>query len=245
MKYIFDGTLEGLFTSIFKGYKDIQNINFCKTSPQSSFFNDEKTIKTDMNLYKRVKDSIVEYFGYGLMLDIKSVMKSDNIEKYNSIARVIKGSFLYGKEYLTCSAKEAFLFNELLKNYRRECHAYKGLLRFKEINEVLYAEFEPQNDVLEDITNHFKKRMPNEKFIILDKKRKKASLHDGDNLIYRDIDDIKSFNSLMVKEESCDEFFEKCWKTFYDSVSIDERKNPKLMQNNMPKRYWKYLPEKN
>ena len=48
----------------------------------------------------------------------------------------------------------------------------------------------------------------------------------------------------MINEESRDEFFEKCWKTFYDTVSIDERKSPKLMKNNMPKRYWKYLTER-
>lgn len=244
MKYIFDGTLEGLFTSIFKGYKDIQNINFCESSLQTSFLSDEKTIKTDMNLYKRVKDSIVEYFGYGFIIDIKSVMKSDNVEKYDAIARVIKGSFIYGKEYLTCSSKDSFLFNELLKNYHRECHAYKGLLRFKEINEFYYAEFEPLNDVLEEISIHFKKRMPNEKFIILDKNRKKASLYYGEKLIYKEVNDIINFNTLMVNEESRDEFFEKCWKTFYDTVSIDERKNPNLMRNNMPKRYWKYLTER-
>ena len=244
MKYIFDGTLEGLFTSIFKSYKDIQNINFCESSLQTSFLSDEKTIKTDMNLYKRVKDSIVEYFGYEFFLDIKSVKKSYSIEKYDAIARVIKGTFIYGEEYLKSSTMEAVLFNELLKNYHRECHAYKGLLRFKEINDFLYAELEPRNDILENITIHFKKRMPNEKFIILDKNRKKASLYYGEKLIYKEVNDIINFNTLMINEESRDEFFEKCWKTFYDTVAIDERKNQKLMKNNMPKRYWKYLTER-
>lgn len=39
--------------------------------------------------------------------------------------------------------------------------------------------------------------------------------------------------------------FKDAWRGFYDAIGIDERKNKKLMQANMPKKYWKYLPEKN
>ncbi len=35
------------------------------------------------------------------------------------------------------------------------------------------------------------------------------------------------------------------WIGFYDAIAIKERKNKKLMIENMPKKYWKYLPEKN
>ena len=54
-------------------------------------------------------------------------------------------------------------------------------------------------------------------------------------------------DSLMMLEEESDEekMFEDCWIEFYNSVGIKERHNLKLMQNNMPKKYWKYLPEKN
>ena len=35
------------------------------------------------------------------------------------------------------------------------------------------------------------------------------------------------------------------WLRFYDSIAIDERKNEKLRIQNMPKKYWKNLPEMN
>ncbi|MDR2407664.1 MAG: DUF4130 domain-containing protein, partial [Bacteroidales bacterium] len=39
--------------------------------------------------------------------------------------------------------------------------------------------------------------------------------------------------------------YQELWKTFWRAVAIQERKNPKLQRQFMPKRYWKYLIEKN
>lgn len=41
-----------------------------------------------------------------------------------------------------------------------------------------------------------------------------------------------------------EKIFKEAWIGFYNAIGIDERKNYKLMVSNMPKKYWKYLPEK-
>ena len=33
------------------------------------------------------------------------------------------------------------------------------------------------------------------------------------------------------------------WKTFYQAIAIEERKNPKLQRNMMPLRYREYMTE--
>ncbi|MDU3125571.1 MAG: DUF4130 domain-containing protein, partial [Finegoldia magna] len=77
------------------------------------------------------------------------------------------------------------------------------------------------------------------KFVIYDKKRNKCAIYVDNDLAFYDVEEI-------FKEESDEEkMFEDCWIEFYNSVGIKELQNLKLMQNNMPKRYWKYLPEKN
>ena len=40
-----------------------------------------------------------------------------------------------------------------------------------------------------------------------------------------------------------DASFRDLWKTYYDSVNIAERANPRLMANHLPQKYWRYLPE--
>lgn len=79
--------------------------------------------------------------------------------------------YTYGYNFINSSDKIAVQFNSLCKYSTRELHAYKGLLRFKEIQDnFLFAEFEPNNDILELLTYHFKNRLRNEKFVIYDKK---------------------------------------------------------------------------
>lgn len=38
--------------------------------------------------------------------------------------------------------------------------------------------------------------------------------------------------------------FQKLWKTYFKSVCIKERLNPRKQKQDMPVRYWKYITEK-
>ena len=39
-------------------------------------------------------------------------------------------------------------------------------------------------------------------------------------------------------------YFQNLWKCFYNTISIKERKNPRLQMQYMPKKYWQDLIEK-
>ena len=42
-----------------------------------------------------------------------------------------------------------------------------------------------------------------------------------------------------------EEYYRSLWKKFYDTISIEERNNPKYRQSHMPKRYWENITEMN
>ena len=46
----------------------------------------------------------------------------------------------------------------------------------------------------------------------------------------------------MVAE--CEAEYQHLWQVFFKEIAIKERKNLKLQQNFMPKRFWKYHTEK-
>ena len=46
---------------------------------------------------------------------------------------------------------------------------------------------------------------------------------------------------LMDADEK---LFQQMWKTYFKSIAIKERLNPKLHRQHMPARFWKYMPEK-
>ncbi len=239
MKYTYDGSLEGLFTIIFEQYKFLEQANISIKNNQLDFLNDDIFVQTDTEKFTRVKKSLIKNFGYAFYTRINLVYLSEDHEKSAIIAKTVKNMYKYGYNYLNSSDIIAAKFNRLCKFSSREIHSYKGLLRFKEIQEgFLFAEFEPKNDILQAISYHFIRRLTNEKFVIYDKTRSKCSIYSDHKLNFYDV------QKMFTKESLSEKFFEDCWIEFYNSVGISERKNPKLMQNNMPKRYWKYLPEK-
>lgn len=236
---VYDGTFEGFLTVIFTQYKEIFKIKIEREKDQISFL-DQKYIKTNFEKAKRVEDSIKKNISKEFYYDIKIAFKSDYKNKDTIIARLIKLSFLKGEKIIKSTNKYAIAFNKMVKNYSREAHAFKGLLRFKEIQEgFLFAKYESHNDILEDLSRHFLQRMPKEKFVIYDKNRNKAFVS-----IYGNFEVVEILN-LDIKESKKEEFFQNLWIGFYDAIAIKERKNKKLMIENMPKKYWKYLPEKN
>ena len=51
--------------------------------------------------------------------------------------------------------------------------------------------------------------------------------------------DSIQFPAADAREED----YRRLWKTFYDTVAIQSRHNPRLRQSNLPKRYWHHMTE--
>lgn len=240
MKYlIYDGTLEGLFTVVFDYYGDIFNTTIEKESDQLDFF-EKEFINTDLKKAQRVKKALEDKISPGFLKEIQRNFRSKDLNKENLIARMIRLSFHYGRNFCGSENKYAIKFRENLKNYGSELHTYKGLVRFSKIQEdFLCSEIAPENDLIIELALHFLKRMPKEKFIIYDKNRNKAFFSIEGKF------ELVEIINLKIEESDEEEFYKSLWISFYDAISIKERKNSKLMISNMPKKYWKYLPEKN
>lgn len=238
MIYNYDGTYDGLMTVIFEKYKAIGKCEITKESEQVNFLESE-FVETNLLEAQRVITAIKDNIGDEFLADSYKVFKSKDETKEETIAITVKSCLVYGRIYLGSSKKAAVRFGQIIRNFNHEVHTYKGLARFREIQDnYLLAEIEPENDILEHLTPHFLKRMPNEKFIIYDKNRKIASLCEKGSL---EIVEILEMIGVDSKEE---EIFKDAWQGFYKAIGIEERKNQKLMISNMPKKYWKYLPEK-
>ena len=44
---------------------------------------------------------------------------------------------------------------------------------------------------------------------------------------------------------SDDALFQQLWRTYFKAICIKERMNPRKQLSDMPRRYWKYMTEKN
>ncbi len=69
-------------------------------------------------------------------------------------------------------------------------------------------------------------------------KRKKAAVYNGSSFIITDI----NFN-INIEKSDDEKFYTNLWKEFYKTISVENRENPKLKRNMMPKKYRKYMTE--
>ncbi len=136
------------------------------------------------------------------------------------------------------------------RKVQREAHRFLGLVRFqKTADGLFFALIEPDHNILWLMARHFKSRYASQKWIIYDTRRKYGIFYDLETVQEVQIENpAVNMTSGRVHEQVRDmdeDHFRKLWQAYYDSINIEQRANPRQMVRMMPRRYWKYLPEKN
>ena len=99
-------------------------------------------------------------------------------------------------------------------------------------NGVLGAEIEPKNRVLPLLRGHFCQRYANERFFIYDRTHRELLLYaDGRSRITQ----VEGFQPVLPESEEL--YFRALWKRFFQSVTVQERENPRCQNTFLPKRY--------
>ena len=96
----------------------------------------------------------------------------------------------------------------------------------------------PKNNVLPIVAEHFTDRFPLENFLLYDAVHQIAAVHKAQKRYM--IVDANELNLDIIKRYSQEEQeYRRLWTAFFDTIAIDERINPKLQSQNIPKRYWR------
>ena len=124
-----------------------------------------------------------------------------------------------------------------------EAQKYLGFVRFSQITQnLLISNIEPTTNVLPIIGKHFKNRLSNENWIIRDTKRNSALIYlkQTKNL---ELVNLKDKGIIIPKFSTEDVNIKELWKTYFDTMGIEERKNSKLQRSFVPLKHRKHLPE--
>lgn len=264
--YVFlcEDTLDGIFTAIYDAWDSHyghKNIYILAKEPENyELFCEYIKVKTDLSKSKKVSDTIKRRCGHDTWFTIcQAVMADENYKKRSSGRKqgadafsITKADALYRTllyafsmehpdRILECLSNPYVLYLfELSRNVGNEaCHLLE-FLRFKELqNKVLFALIHAKNDVLPILGDHFSDRLPEENFMIYEANRKLALIHRA-NIPDFIISDASSLNQDMIHNYSEDELkFQNLWCTFFESITIEARRNPALQNQNMPKRFQK------
>lgn len=149
--------------------------------------------------------------------------------------------------------KAVHAVHRLARRTSGETHRFKGLLRFRELRDgVLWAPFDPDCNILFPVALHFTRRLAAETWVIHDVRRNLAAAWDGQALSPAEPDPAtwpghrpaNSAGSPAPPLSEAEQEVATLWRDYCRTIAIPERRNTTLQARNMPRRYWRFLVEK-
>lgn len=160
-------------------------------------------------------------------------------DRYFLIVNVMGQALERGLDYvLSRVSTEA---REMMNRSRRVCmelHRAYGFIRFEpvylaESGEVLFGKAEFQHDVCDLVLRYFSRRFA----------KQPVYLQVGNHVFFLENNSLQAKNLSEVFFVEPHDSFTEMWEAYYDSQSIEGRKNPALARKHLPKKYWSWVPE--
>lgn len=252
MMYVtYDSTFEGFLCAVFEIYDRKLKDAFIRKADlqQPMLFGDCIEANTCEIKSKRVGNKLEKIFSYE---GFRKLWKAWLTEEAH-VEDCIFGTIRYGLEQQRDVLSDfgnlyVIELSQKLKMIEREKHRMEAFVRFQRTREELYyAGIEPDFNVIPLLVPHFKNRYADQRWLIFDLKR-----HYG---IYYDLSEVEvvTFNTFDLQQlktldknifNEDEPFYQTLWKEYFKSANITSRKNTKLHVQHVPRRYWKYLTEK-
>ena len=252
MIYIIEDAYAGFLTAVFESFerKHFDVKIRTKEEVQISFFEEVFDIQTDSEKAKRVLKGLKSKVGDQTAQSFYRAFLSEDHDARDAAFYIIQKIFTDQPKILSNFGDDrVILFDKTLTKIRREAHRMKAFIRFQKSSDgQYYAIIDPDFNVLPLIVSFFKKRYADQSWLIYDVKRNYGVFFDQSNLIEVQLSTIQK-DSMIQQSSSItldekEEHFQNLWKQYFKSTNIEARKNMKLHLQHVPRRYWKYLVEK-
>lgn len=239
---LYDGSIDSYFTAVFSLYSENIIPDIITSDKHIQCGLDTKLLDYGVDEKKsgRIKRCILKNMGKDGYRSVLYVLASCNDNKGKVLYDFLNVMFKHKKDApFMISNKAVHDFLDISRAVALEVHRMQGFIHFKECeNDVYYAEYSPDNDITQFIMPHFCSRFNSMRFLIHDVDRNIIGIFDGKH--------YKVFHNegkLTVYLSQNEEKFLHIWKSYYQAVNIEERKNKKLQNGFMPLRYRKHMSE--
>lgn len=249
--FFYDKTFEGLLTAVFDAYsrKTFPDALLGEGSIAPMFMDDSYTVVTQADkagrvwaaLEKKMSKQACNMITHAWMSELEGC--DETIFRY--IRKMIDSPISIETNF---GDKDVLELKQIAKKVSHEGHYLVEFIRFqKAADDIFFAPVSPQHNALPLVIDHFKDRFSDQKWVIYDLKRKYGyyyDLHTVEEITLTDDSHLlsgKLDESLMAEDEK---LFQELWKGYFKAMTIKERINLKLQRQHMPKRFWKYLTEK-
>ena len=254
--YLFDGTMDGLLTAVFDAFALHEQPETLLTEGEALplFCERTQTVHTDEEKARRVWTGLEKKLSREAMKLISVSWLSELKELNGHLFRYICKVFTAGKGIERHFADpDVLAVTNIARRVLHEQLRMKQFIRFQKAKDGTYlGVVSPDHNVLPLIIDHFQDRFNDQPWLIYDAKRHYGFNYDGKTVIRITFEDEAAvpFNLANGKLDesvmsSDDQLLQDLWRTYFKAICIRERMNPRKQLNDMPRRYWKYMTEKN
>lgn len=250
--FIYDKTFEGLLTSVFDAYsrRSFPDTLLSEGEPLPLFYEEVVTIYTDDVKADRVWKGLQKKLSAISLSGLTACWLSELPDVDRLLFRYIRKAIDSPQTIeLNFGDPDVLEMSKIWKKVSQERSRVVQFLRFQKASDgTFFGAMEPMYNVLPLAISHMKDRFADQKWLMYDLKREYGYYYD-----LKEVTEVRFENaephlqSGLLSEELMDDdekLFQQLWKTYFKSIGIKERQNPKLHRQNMPARFWKYMTEK-
>ena len=248
---VYDGSFNGFLTAVFTAYEQkLEIADIVKSSKnQEALFADSEIIFTNVEKAKRTWKGIEKRSATAVKtIYFAFLSEADGVEKllYRYIQQLVEDAHQgIAKNF---ADPIVLKISQLAKSVGREKHRMEAFVRFHLTRDGLYfANVEPDFDVLPLISKHFRLRYADQEWLIYDLKRKYGLYYNLKAVSMVSLDLNEKVVNSTKKQKGFTELeheYRDLWTEYFKSTNIKSRVNQQLHIRHVPRRYWKYLSEK-
>jgi len=246
----YDSTFDGFLSAVFEIYRQHLDVTSfvaerayeSEGEASADLFAQPFHIETSGESARRLRRAIVNASSKDVLNLLETCFRSESAGIEMGILAYLRKLFAglepnYGRNP---TSLEMIPLITTARSVRLEVDKMLGVVRFNKAPDGMYiAEIEPKYDILELIVGHFRARYPDGSWAIVDVKRGFGVYYENRRTHFVTVPDPSSIAANAPPDQ-----FTQMWKSYYDTMAIQERLNPKLLRRCLPVRYWKHLPER-
>ena len=241
---------EGIFTAVYDGWAGRyghENVRLqVREEEDRELFSSYINVRTDAGKARKVSDTVRRRMGGRAYLDIARAALSWEADKGTAIYHtIVRGLSMADGFRVMQVLTDPYVcrVSALARAVAREADHLMGFARFSQLpGGVLYARIRPRDRVLPAIAPHFQDRLPGENWVIHDEGREEAAVHPaGGSWFLTDMEAGRGPDADRAGDAERE--IEELWRGFCRSIALQERENPRLQAQMLPKRFRKYMTE--
>ena len=270
MVYTFDGTLDGLLTAVFDTFERHECPEslltcgdalplFCDVVHEV-VADEAKAQRVWAGLEKRLSGEALRLIAVGWLSELHEL----NNPLYRYICKVFHQDVEAPSIERNFADPDVLDVTNIARKVLHEQLRMKQFIRFQKAKDGTYlAVVSPDHNVLPLIIDHFADRFRNQPWLIYDARRHYGYYYEGEGatptparggkskpvrITFDDeaavpfsLADGKLRDDVMSDD---DQLLQDLWRTYFKAICIRERINPRKQLSDMPRRYWKYMTEK-